>query len=211
MKRRIIILLIGILFCLTSQSQTWSEWFNQKKTQRKYLLQQIAKLKVYLEYARKGYSIAQEGLTLIGDIKNGDFNLHRFFFDRLKQVSPVVKKYSKVGDIISMQQKMLKAYQSQFPQLRESTLFTSAETDYITSVYSGLFDALATDIESLTNILTNGEYEMHDNERLKRIDELHLAVTRKYSAFFSFTNQLIAIAKNKQQELKDIQHLQKLY
>lgn len=30
-----------------AQTPNWNEWFRQKKTQRKYLIQQIAALKVY--------------------------------------------------------------------------------------------------------------------------------------------------------------------
>ena len=39
--------------------------------QRKVLLQQIAALKVYTDYAQKGYSEAKKGLTTIGDFKGG--------------------------------------------------------------------------------------------------------------------------------------------
>ena len=51
-----------ILFVLAgglSQAQTFNEWFRQKATQKKYLIQQIAALQVYLDYVQKGYAIAQ--------------------------------------------------------------------------------------------------------------------------------------------------------
>ncbi len=52
--------------------------------QKKSLLQQIAALKVYIDYAQKGYSIAKEGLTLIGNIKNREFDLHSKYISSLK-------------------------------------------------------------------------------------------------------------------------------
>ena len=63
----------------TVEAQTFSEWFRQKKTQKKYLLQQIAALQVYIGYAQKGYRIAKEGLTTIGGFTKGEFDLHSDF------------------------------------------------------------------------------------------------------------------------------------
>lgn len=45
-----------------AEAQTFDEWFRQKKTQKKYLVQQIAALKVYLGYLKEGYEIAQKGM-----------------------------------------------------------------------------------------------------------------------------------------------------
>ena len=47
-----------ILSTNIGHSQKWDEWFKQKKTQKKYLIQQIAALKVYLGYLKEGYDIA---------------------------------------------------------------------------------------------------------------------------------------------------------
>ncbi len=58
-------------------AQTPDEWFRQKATQKKYLIQQNAAFQVYLDYVQKGYAIAQKGLTTIGHIKQGDLDLHQ--------------------------------------------------------------------------------------------------------------------------------------
>jgi hypothetical protein len=59
-----------------SQGQFLGGFFSQKQTELKYYLQQIAALKLYAGFLEKGYSIAREGLTVIAEIKNGEFNLH---------------------------------------------------------------------------------------------------------------------------------------
>jgi hypothetical protein len=64
------------------------------------LIQQIAALKVYLEYLKKGYKIVDKGLTTIGEIKNGTFNLDKDYLYSLKQVSPVVKNFPKVKEVL---------------------------------------------------------------------------------------------------------------
>src|SRR3546814_4811730 len=71
--------LIAMLPCsdLFAQATKWKEWFRQKKTQKEYLVMQIAALQAYIQVAKRGYEIAKTGLTTIGNIKDGDFNLHR--------------------------------------------------------------------------------------------------------------------------------------
>src|SRR5690606_38045577 len=89
MKKNALLLFMVSLMTVTTtwaQSPTFNEWFRQKKTQRKYLVKQIAALKVYLEYLKKGYEIVDKGLTTIGEIKNGTFSLDKDYFNSLKAV-----------------------------------------------------------------------------------------------------------------------------
>jgi 3-phenylpropionate/cinnamic acid dioxygenase small subunit len=41
-------------------AQNWKEWTQQKKTQIKYLVNQIAALQIYATYVEKGYAIAKK-------------------------------------------------------------------------------------------------------------------------------------------------------
>jgi len=77
------IIAIAMLLSITKSmsAQTFAEWFRQKSTQKKYLIQQIAALQVYIGYVSKGYSIAKKGLNTIQDIKHGDFDLHKNYFN----------------------------------------------------------------------------------------------------------------------------------
>jgi hypothetical protein len=59
MKRLLFILSILLLYSMCpAQTPTFSEWFRQKKTQKKYHAQQINALQVYLEFVKKGYGVA---------------------------------------------------------------------------------------------------------------------------------------------------------
>lgn len=61
-------LLLALLlsgFSGTVQGQTWGEFFQQKKTQKRYLLQQIAALQVFIGQAKKGYDLVGSGLRTI--------------------------------------------------------------------------------------------------------------------------------------------------
>src|SRR3954469_16187075 len=101
MKTTFIISLL-LAFAGQSQGQTFSEWFRQKKTQKKYLIEQIAALQVYTGYLEKGYSIVIEGLSQISNIKHSDFDLHADYFSSLKYINPSIKNYKVAYAIIDM-------------------------------------------------------------------------------------------------------------
>jgi hypothetical protein len=52
-KKCFFLFALPLLFVQVSTAQTWSEWFSQKKTQKKYLLEQVAALKIYAGYLKK--------------------------------------------------------------------------------------------------------------------------------------------------------------
>jgi hypothetical protein len=70
------------------------------------MLQQIAALQAYITVAEKGYSIAEQGLQTIGQIKNGEFNLHSAFVSSLKAVSPAVGNMAEVAEIIGWKSRL---------------------------------------------------------------------------------------------------------
>ena len=179
---------------LSSNAQTADEWLNQNSTQKKYLLQQIAALKVYLGYAKKGYTIVTNGVNTIRNIKNGDLNLHRDFFNSLKNVNPSIRKYAKAADIIAYQVKIIKQTKITIQQIRETKQFTETELDYCKQVFDNLLDECMKTVEELILIITSGNLEMKDDERLKRIDKLYADVQEKYSFTCAFSEDMGLLA-----------------
>ncbi|HCT23873.1 MAG TPA: hypothetical protein DIW54_11315 [Chitinophagaceae bacterium] len=189
---------------LSSNAQIADEWLNQKATQKKYLLQQIAALKVYLGYAKKGYNIVNGGITTIKNIKNGDLNLHRDFFNSLKNVNPAIRRYAKVADIIAYQVKIIKQTKGTLQQIRETKQFTETEMDYCKQVFDNLLDECMKTVEELILVTTSGKLEMKDDERLKRIDRLYTDVQDKYSFTCSFGEDMGILAVQRLGEQMEI-------
>lgn len=192
------------LFALSAKTQTTDEWLNQSSTQKKYLLQQIAALQVYLGYAKKGYNIVTGGVNTIRNIKNGDLNLHRDFFNRLKNVNPAIHRYAKVADIIAYQVKIIKQTKIVLTQIRETKQFTEAELNYCKQVFDTLLDECIKTVEELILVTTSEELEMKDDERLKRIDGLYADVQNKYSFTCSFSEDMGLLAVQRLGEQMEI-------
>lgn len=203
MKKLIILLMLNF-FYTGIQAQAFNEWFRQKKTQKKYLIKQIAALKIYLKAVKKGYSIAKEGLTIIGDIKDGDLNLHTAYFRSLETVNPVVSGNEKVEDIIALQKEIMNMYKHFYSHLEESEVFDSEEVAFVHRVYERLIVDCANTIDELIVITTSGKLQMKDNERLQRIDALHLDMQDKYTFAQSFSHEATILAVNRARENNNI-------
>ena len=96
-----------------------------------------------------GWKIVEKGYTTIKDISSGNFNLHKTFLDELLQVSPVVKQYKRVTDIIHYQSLIVKRYKEAFNRFKEDKVFSAQEIDYIGKVYSNLFKESVKGIDEL--------------------------------------------------------------
>lgn len=204
MKHTIIILLLmlGGNFC---KAQTFEEWFKQKATQKKYLIQQISALQVYSGYVQKGYSIAQKGLTTMSNIKKGDFSLHRDFFGSLKNINPKIRNYAQVADIIALQIEIVQVYKATYKQVQASDLFNAGEVSYIFKVLTNLLSNCADNIDELISVTTDGELEMKDDERLKRIDALYSTMQENYSFVQSFGEEAKLLAVQRMKDKNDVQ------
>ena len=95
MKKIMLILLIGINLRCYSQSQEVQQLLlNWEK---------LTQFKAILKDMKAGYQIIHKGYTSIRDISSGNFNLHKDFLEALMEVSPAVKEYKRIADIINYQ------------------------------------------------------------------------------------------------------------
>lgn len=210
MMKRIFLSVGLIVISHQLPAQTFDEWFNQKKTHIKYLLQQIAANEVYIDYLQKGYKISESGLHTINDIKHGDFTLHSDFFNSLKTVNPKIKNWAKVADIIALQIQIIKQTKSATQHIKASDQFTSTEITYLQNVFNHLLDECTKNINALITITTSGQtesdsYWMTDDERMKRIDMVYIDMQDKLSFSKSFSSGAAMLAMQRMQEATDVE------
>ena len=196
-----------LLAYTNSYTQGLSNFFSQKEADIKYMLAQIAELQTYIDYIEKGYDIARKGLTFIGDLKNGEFNLYNSFFSALKTVNPAIASYSKVADIINFQVSIV----SSFKKILQLGNFSTAEISYLKTVYNNMTNGCAESLTELINIITADMYEMKDNERMQRIDALYSDMKDRYSFAQSFYSDASLLSAQRQNENLENEFLKKLY
>ena len=210
MKSLLSLLLLTFLLA-RGNAQTFSEWFRQKATQKKYLLQQMAALQVYIDHVQKGYAIARQGLHTIRDLKKGDLELHSDYFESSKAVNRRIRNYSRVADIVAIQVKVITTGKDALKQMKRSGAFNNVETNYASGVYNRLQEDCLKTVEALIAVTTNGELAMKDGERLKWIDALYADMQGKYTFAKAFSNEVGLLAASRAREQSDTQTVQTLY
>lgn len=173
--------------------------------------QKLAQLRKILGNMYKGYEIVSKGYSAVKDISEGNFSLHETFLDKLLQVSPVVKEYKRVADIINCQQKILTGYTSAFSNFKSSGNFTIEEINYLSGVYSNLFDKSLENLNELLMIVTAGSLRMTDDERIAAIDRIYLDISDKLSFLNVFNNNTGLLSVQRAKEKNQVDISRKLY
>lgn len=211
MKRVFWLMMISMAMVSAAQGQGINQWFRQKKTQTQYLIQQIAALKAYTGQLQKGYRIVQGGLNTIGDIKDGHFRLDRVFFDELRAINPRIRQYARVTDIITLNIQVIKLSGAAMKAAKRSDRFNHNELSYSEKVFRNVMDNCSELIDELIQILSPGELQLSDDERIKRIDGVYAEMKDRYGFINSYCNDLEKLQVQRSRELKDVKTIQKIY
>lgn len=200
-------ILLSVLCMQQTFAQTFAEWFSQKKTQIKYLNEQITALMQYGSYIRQGYQISQNGLGSIGGWVKGEFDLHSAYYTSLKNVNPQMKGNGKADSVISY----AKQIPQRFDHLNGLNDLDAGSRDYIAEVRSTVLDECNKDLSELQMVMSDGKAQMTDDERLERLDSIYSRMKDKYAFTLYFSKQVRLLRLQRDRELKDMNTLKQLY
>ncbi len=204
MKKFIVILvLIGMAFRTNAQSE--------EAQQLLLNVEKLAQFKKILKNMKDGYQIIFKGYTAVKDISQGNFNLHKSFLDGLLQVSPGVRNYKRIADIINYQLRITKEYKEAIKQIRLDKQFSGEEMDYVTKIYKSLFSESLKQLEELSLIITSGKLRMSDDERLQAIDHIYASVEDQYSFLKDFSNSTLMLSIQRKAERAEIEMSKRIY
>lgn len=207
--KRMKTLLLMVCACLCISHKTLAQ--SQEMQQLILNIEKLAQFKSILEDMKKGYDILLKGYNAVKDISEGNFTLHKAFLDGLLEVSPAVRKYKRIGDIITYQTMLVREYKSALNDFRTSALFNDREMEYIGRVYSQLLDESIVCLEDLLSVLTAGRFRMSDEERIMEIDYLYESMRDKVAFLRSFNNSTGILAVQRQKEKRDVEALRKIH
>ncbi len=200
-----------ILLLLTAQISSNVLYAQSTEAQQLLLnVEKLAQLKKILSNMKKGYEIVSTGYNTIKDISQGNFNLHDAFLNALLQVSPTVRQYKRVADIISCQSQIVKEYRSAFNRFKSTNLFNSSEITYMEDVYKNLFNKSLQNLDELGMVLTAGKLRMSDDERIAAIDRIYKDISDKLIFLRSFNNEGSVLAVQRGREMVDTKLSEKL-
>ncbi len=201
------LMLTTILCPNVLSAQTFSEFFKQKKTQKKYLLEQIVALRAYSSMAKKGYDIARDGLQTVRGFTSGEFGLHDLFFTNLQSINPVVRNNPKIAEILGMQRTIAKLLDN----LRYPEQLGQEQRDYLMTIKRNLIKECERDMDELLLVISADMTSMSDANRLEKLNAIHREATDKMLFARWFAEELETWRMVSESEDRSLQKLRRLY
>ena len=198
---------ITIAVPLTSRAQSVADCVRQLVLD----YQKLASLKSILSQMYSGYRVLSKGYDAVEDVSQGDFSLQKTFLDGLLLVSPAVRKYPRVADIISDQAALLSEYKSAAGRFRQGGRFNPGELGYMMAVYNNLVSAGLKNLDALAMVMTDSRLRMSDAERLSAIDRIYAGSRIELSYLRKFNSEAERIALQRGRSAADQQSINSLY
>jgi len=208
MKNCVWILFTGLVLCCIPRKSTAQSY---EAMQLILNYEKLNQLKKILQNMYEGYRVISQGYNKVKDITSGNYKLHQVFLDGLMAVSPQVRNYYKVGEIISMQQSLISEYKHAYAGFKQGGWFNEREIGYMGSVYKDLFDRSVKNLDELMMVITASKLRMSDDERLKAIDRIHVEVTGKLNFLRDFNNQTGVLQAQRLREQQSIDRMKALH
>jgi hypothetical protein len=166
------ILLLGMLLSLTAYSQTWSELFEQKKTQEKYLLIQLGALKVQSQLLKDASQIFQSGLGLLSSWKDAEFLAHQDFFEARRKLGAksesVLKRMADEGLLPGELEERIEYSQNYW----RSKNLEATSREALSALHLKMLDRCR-ELASAYMQVSSGNLEMEDGQRAELLMGLH--------------------------------------
>jgi len=173
--------------------------------------QKLASLKNILGQMYIGYSVLTKGYGAVKDVAQGNFSLHEAFLDGLYLVSPTVRKYPRVTDIINEQAALISEYKSASGSFNRDRHFSPDELSYMMQIYHNLVSQSLKNLDDLSMIVTDSKLRMSDAERLTAIDSIYMESHNQLSYLRKFNDQVAKITWQRSQVTADKQGVKSIY
>lgn len=173
--------------------------------------EKLTQLKSILRDMKKGYQTLTTGYRLVKNISQGNFSLHETFLNGLMLVSPTVRKYHRIADIITLQSQLNKEYSNSFSRFREGGTFSAHEIDYLERVYGQLVRLTLRNLEELTMVVTSGKLRMSDDERLQAIDRIFLEMEDRVTFLRDFNERTSLLELQRKREMSELKRMKNWY
>lgn len=200
MKKILFTLLLSLVLLLPSGVSAQMQELQQLALN----IEKLAQFKSILKQMKQGYDILSKGYNTVKDLSEGNFSLHQTFLDALLQVSPAVRNYKRVGDIIDQQVTLVREYQRAKQRFSASGMFNQNELSYMGNVYDKLLKQSLRNLDELTAVLTANRLRMSDDERLTEIDRIYADMQDKLLFLRAYNNEATLLSLQRAKEAGDV-------
>ncbi|HEY4062372.1 MAG TPA: hypothetical protein VGM30_10750 [Puia sp.] len=175
------------------------------------MLEQIAALQTLIGSVEKGYRASEQGLATIRDIRQGEFDLHRTFFQSLSTVDTGVAQMPVVAAILQWRQAIGYAFETAMTRYHSSPWLQPPEKDYVQSVYEKVEIVCGQDGETMGALIRDSVVQMTDGERMRRLTKIGNRMRQRASLVQAFLVSTDLLINRRQQAGEYVGLLSKIY
>lgn len=173
--------------------------------------QKLAGMKSMLQEMYKGYEVVNNGYNSVKNISKGNFDLHDAFLNGLMLVSPTVRKYPRVKDIINDQTTIVTEYKAAASTFKQDKHITPDEIGSMMDVYNNIVSKSLENLSELSMVMTDNKLRMSDDERLQLIDHIYAGGHDQLVFLRQFNDHARQVAIARAAQANDQQTIKKLY
>lgn len=204
------IIIITAVLCLigmSARSQTFAEWWHQKKTRLKYLREQVAALKSVEYVIRHGYNIEEGGLYDIRDIDEKERDLHQDYFEDLEIVRLIAKDCPEVQECLDIKYATGNLIKECLDECQHSPWLSPEELQDARNMFNKSVDELNSEAGNLARLVTDRQLKMTDGERQIGIRLIHDQIREKYR-FVKFSVIFIkGLMADREKDFNDLNYI----
>ena len=187
---------LSMLTSYSASAQFLGGFFNQKGTQRRYMIQQIALYQIYLGYLKKGYTITKDGLHTISDIRSGELSLHKDYYAGLSAINPAVAKMPEIRAVMDNSRLAISCVDETIAEAAGAQIFSLPEVKYMDHTREILKKRIVTTLGMLELAIKPGVM-MTDDERIQRVLQAHEQSLKQYVFARKFSEDLVRQTKQR--------------
>jgi hypothetical protein len=204
--------IVGVLVVLVAVSNAVKCKAQAQEMQQLILnIEKLTQLKGILSDMKTGYQIYQQGYGTISSLSKGNFDLHSVYLNGLLSISPAVRNYGGIAEILIQQASLISEYKSAYSRFKQSGTFSAGELSYMSDIYVQLVKQSLENLDELANVLTAGKLRMSDDERLRAIDRIYGSSSEKLQFLRRFNRQGALLSIQRSKDIGDTRTLKQLY
>lgn len=200
-----------MLICVVNTSVLKAQTIADAIQQLALDYQKLAGMKSMLQQMYKGYEVVSNGYNSVKNISKGNFDLHDAFLNGLMIVSPTVRKYPRVKDIINDQTAIVAEYKAAASTFKKDKNITPDEIGNMMDVYNNIVSKSLENLSELNMVMSDNKLRMSDDERLQLIDHIYVGGHDQLTFLRQFNDHARQIAISRAAQANDQQTIKKLY
>jgi hypothetical protein len=200
-----------LLLPFDTQCQTANEWLKQKKTQKQYLIEQIAALQFYLKNLKQGYTVVNKGLNLVGEITGISYAMDNIYIESLLQVKTPVANSELSSSIVVLEQGIRTRLRILRQRVDHDTgLLTADESMYLKKVAHKTEAILTEQIATKQKIQTTDKVQMTDAGRVEILSSVKADLEELESFLGQADGELTRLIIQRQVETHDLDQINRI-